>query len=179
MDHAAVEPTNFSDPKTLACLMNMHTQLHTPGYLPWRWWQPEHNPEHTQGANKHTSLKTSPGHGSGYVQIHIIDKCISDLFIKPTSRWATQRRSQTAVGKPWVANQSHLNGANMNQPPKGLIWMSARALHGKRNIMCIFFFFFLPTAAPTAGQTWVSVSHVATEQLSSLSLPSFPQECLF
>lgn len=92
--------------------------LFTPSYFYTRTtW--EHTHRRIQDANKYTSLKASPGHCGWNVQIYIIDKCISDLFIKPTTLWAMQRRSQSAVGIPWAANQSHLNGANMNRPSRG------------------------------------------------------------
>lgn len=95
-------------------------------------------PEDTNTARMrctHTHLNLSLGHCSGNVHIHIIDKCISDLFIKPTALWETQRLSQTAVGVSWVANQSHLNGANMNRPLRGSYrWQPCMALQKEHHV---------------------------------------------
>lgn len=94
--------------------------------------------EHTYTSCTHLFLNLPLGHSSGNVHIHIIDKCISDLFIKLTALWAMQRRSQTAVGVPWVANQSHLNGANMNRPLRGSY--RRQPVHGiARGTSCAFY----------------------------------------
>lgn len=109
---------------------------------------------------QHTQThKLCLGGCSGNVQIYIIGKCISDLFIKPTALWAKHRRSQAAVGIPRVANQSHLNGANMNWPSRGSF--RQQVVHGiARRTLCAF--------TP-------SDKHVATVKLrqSSSSLLSF------
>lgn len=74
----------------------------------------------------------SAGHCGGNVPIHIIDKCISDLFIKPTAGRETESLSRrcrrTLSGKSITPKWCKYEWS-----PEGLVRMTARALHGKES----------------------------------------------
>lgn len=82
--------------------------------------------QHTGHADKDKLRDPSAGHCGGNVPIHIIDKRISDLFIKPTARRETESLSRRCR-RTLSTNQSRLNGANMNGALRG--WRGWQPVH--------------------------------------------------
>lgn len=84
-------------------------------------------------ADKDKLCDPSAGHCGGNVPIHVIDKRISDLFIKPTARRETESLSRrcrrTLSGKSITPKWCKYEWS-----PEGLVRMTARALHGKESV---------------------------------------------
>lgn len=102
---------------------------------------------HRRSINATHSLNLSPGRCSANVQIHIIDKCILDLFIKPTALWAMERgswecyrstSSSESITPKWWKYESTL---------RRRVQKAAHAWH-YRGAFCI-----LPRVAPAVRQT--------------------------
>lgn len=100
----------------------------------WRWRGEERAyRQHAGRADKDKLRDPSAGHCGGNVPIHIIDKRISDLFIKPTARRETESLSRrcrrTLSGKSITPKWCKYEWS-----PEGLVRMTARALHGKESV---------------------------------------------
>lgn len=141
--------------------------------------------QHAGHADKDKLRDPSAGHCGGNVPIHIIDKRIPDLFIKPTARRETESLSRrcrrTLSGKSITPKWCKYEWG-----PEGLVRMTARALHGKESVARASHSQPHPrrrltqTEFPwrTHAGAWGG-GGIQRIQQSSLSLPSFAQECLY
>lgn len=140
--------------------------------------------KHAGHADKDKLRDPSAGHCGGNVPIHIIDKRISDLFIKPTARRETESLSRrcrrTLSGKSITPKWCKYEWS-----PEGLARMTARALHGKESVARASHSQPHPRRRRLHKPSFHGArmqgggGKIQRIQQSSLSLPSFAQECLY
>lgn len=140
--------------------------------------------QHAGHADKDKLRDPSAGRCGGNVPIHIIDKRISDLFIKPTVRRETENLSRrcrrTLSGKSITPKWCKYEWS-----PEGLVRMTSPCIAWQRERLTRLSFAATSAAAAQTEFPWrmhaggVGEEGIQRIQQSSLSLPSFAQECLY